>query len=403
MNGELVDASRVDIMSKALATSRRITLKSLLGGAFGAFLASRGWGDAAAGCKKVGKKCDKSKDCCDGAKCKGGKKGKCRCKGSRKECGKECVDLNNDDQHCGACDTVCTGAASCQNGACAEGGYALVRQWGTFGEGDGQFQSLVGIALSTGIQVYTIDNRQNRVQAFDRDGAFLGAFGSTGVLDGQFSGASRVAVDEDGFVYATDSTNRVQRFDGAGIFQIAFGGSGSGEGQFSDPKGMSFRANGNLVVVDDGNHRIQTVTTTGDFVTEHGSEGSGDGQFSFPRGVAIAANGDEYVADTENHRIQKFRANGSFLLTWGSKGSGDGQFQEPNDVAVGPDGSVFVADTENHRIQKFDGDGTFLTTWGREGSADGEFDTPRALAVDEDGNVYVADLFNNRVQKFAPV
>jgi DNA-binding beta-propeller fold protein YncE len=400
-----LDINIIDRLARQLAAGvpRRRAAALLVGASVAPLL----WPphDAAAKCKKVGKKCDKNKDCCDGATCKGdskNKKGKCRCKGSKQECDKECVDLDTDDQHCGACNNVCTVAASCQNGACAEGGYALVTQWGDFGEGDGQFQSLVGIALSTGIQVYTTDNRQNRVQAFDRDGTFLGAFGSSGSDDGELIGASRVAVDADGLVYVTDSTRRVQRFDGAGVFQVAFGEVG-GDGQFFGPSGMAFRANGNLVVADTGNHRIATVTSDGDFVTEHGSQGDGNGEFSFPRGVAIAANGDEYVADTENHRIQKFRANGSFLLTWGSEGDGDGQFQEPNDVAIGPDGSVFVADTDNHRIQKFDADGTFLTKWGREGSGDGEFDTPRAMAVDEDGNVYVADTFNNRIQKFAPI
>ncbi len=76
--------------------------------------------DVTAKCKKVGKKCDKSKDCCDGASCKGGKSGKCRCKNGRKECNQECVDLENDDRHCGSCNTPCATDGACCDSACQD-------------------------------------------------------------------------------------------------------------------------------------------------------------------------------------------------------------------------------------------------------------------------------------------
>ena len=77
-------------------------------------------GDASAKCKKVGKKCDKSKDCCNGASCKGGKHGKCRCKNGKQDCGQECVDLGNNDRHCGACDTACASDEACCDGTCQD-------------------------------------------------------------------------------------------------------------------------------------------------------------------------------------------------------------------------------------------------------------------------------------------
>jgi hypothetical protein len=73
--------------------------------------------NAALACKKVGKKCDKTKDCCDGAKCGGGE---CKCKGSREECGGKCYKLDTDEQHCGACGNACAGGETCCGGACVD-------------------------------------------------------------------------------------------------------------------------------------------------------------------------------------------------------------------------------------------------------------------------------------------
>jgi hypothetical protein len=71
--------------------------------------------DALAGCKKVGCKCDKNSDCCDGARCRGGE---CRCTGGRTECGGKCFNLDTDERHCGACDSPCADPGTCTNGIC---------------------------------------------------------------------------------------------------------------------------------------------------------------------------------------------------------------------------------------------------------------------------------------------
>jgi hypothetical protein len=108
---------------------RRQAVTLLTSGALSAFLLGRG-SVVQAGCKKVGKKCDKNKDCCDGARCKGDKKdkkGKCRCKGRFTKCDNKCYDLDKDEQHCGACDTACLAGESCVNGICAEGGCTIDR------------------------------------------------------------------------------------------------------------------------------------------------------------------------------------------------------------------------------------------------------------------------------------
>jgi len=116
-----MDGTRFDALIRALSVSRRTTFKTFSSGALAALLASRVGEQAEAGCKNVGKKCDKSKDCCDGAKCKGGKNGKCRCKSGLTDCAgdKACQDLTTATSHCGACGNACTAGDLCCSGVCA--------------------------------------------------------------------------------------------------------------------------------------------------------------------------------------------------------------------------------------------------------------------------------------------
>jgi len=108
-----------------------------------------------------------------------------------------------------------------------------------------------------------------------------------------------------------------------------------------------------------------------------------------PSYIAANQSGDIYVADCDNNRIQKFDTNGKFLCKWGSKGRGYGQFISPYGVAVDKAGDVYVTDPGNHRVQKFDSNGNFLCTWGKYGEGDGEFiGGPGEIAIDPRGYVY---------------
>lgn len=113
-----MDSPRIDAVARLMASGiRRQQLTRSLAGALLGGLALPG--AALAGCKKAGKKCDKNKDCCDGAECKGGE---CKCKSGRDECGGKCYKLNNDEKHCGDCDTKCEAGETCRDGVCEGGG-----------------------------------------------------------------------------------------------------------------------------------------------------------------------------------------------------------------------------------------------------------------------------------------
>ena len=115
-----MDGPSFDALTRQLASRLpRRGVFALMTGAASSLLLG-GIPPVAAGCKKVGKKCDKNNDCCDHAKCKGGKNGECRCKSGFTECGGKCFDLDKDENHCGSCNTACDPGWGCFDGVCVD-------------------------------------------------------------------------------------------------------------------------------------------------------------------------------------------------------------------------------------------------------------------------------------------
>ncbi|MEQ1843418.1 MAG: NHL repeat-containing protein, partial [Verrucomicrobiales bacterium] len=89
----------------------------------------------------------------------------------------------------------------------------FIREWGTTGTGDGQFNFPGGIVISQTGEVFVADQTNRRVQVFDLKGTFLRKWGEYGVEPGQFGGntnpKSRVggpqflAIDSGGDVFTT--------------------------------------------------------------------------------------------------------------------------------------------------------------------------------------------------------
>jgi hypothetical protein len=117
-----MDDHRFDALTRALSgtTPRRQALRLLGGGALAGLLTRLGANDAAAGCGKVGDKCERSGDCCTGARCKNGR---CRCKRGWLDCDGDgrCEDHRSDEAACGSCTTVCSGSTDlCCRGTCVD-------------------------------------------------------------------------------------------------------------------------------------------------------------------------------------------------------------------------------------------------------------------------------------------
>jgi hypothetical protein len=179
--------------------------------------------------------------------------------------------------------------------------YSFLKQWGSLGTGDGQFNAPRGIAIDSSGYVYVADTANSQIKKFDSTGNFIAKWGSQGTGDGQFSVPAGMAIDSSGNVYVNDGNDRVQKFDSDGTF-ITKWDFGRGD----NPSGIAIDSSNNVYVVDSGNSQIKKFDSTGNFIAKWGSQGTGDGQFSSPEGMAIDSSGNVYVADTENNRIQVF-------------------------------------------------------------------------------------------------
>jgi len=282
----------------------------------------------------------------------------------------------------------------------------FVDEFGGQGNGDGEFESPTALVLDTGKKLlYVADFGNDRIQIIDVDGncgstelandvCFVDEFGTTGDGDGEFDLPSGLALDTNNdILYVADAGNdRIQIIDVDGTcddtddeylandvcFVDEFGGSGSSDGKFNSPSGLALDTNTDYLYVADTDHNeIQIINIDGNcsgtaelandvcFVDKFGEEGDRKGEFKSPSGLALDISSDMlYVADTDNERIQIIDVDGSctgsdeltddvcFEDEFGDFGDDDGEFDVPSALALNTgDDLLFVADTENNRIQ----------------------------------------------------
>lgn len=147
----------------------------------------------------------------------------------------------------------------------------------------------------------------NRVAKFNKDGNFVKQWGSTGDGPGQFKGLKAIAVDAKGDVYVADAGNkRIQVFDGEGTFKREFGNIGSpltmcmtqGATQYlyishsGDPDGMVDAA-------------ILKVSLDGKVVGRFGEAGKLPKQFGLANSIDCRNERELLVGELTNWRVQK--------------------------------------------------------------------------------------------------
>jgi hypothetical protein len=214
----------------------------------------------------------------------------------------------------------------------------------------------VGVGVDASDRVYLITRSDARVIVYERDGAFVTAWG-----EGAFTHTHCIRFGPDGAVYTVDDGDHtVRKFtpDGKQLMMLGTPGVASDTGY--DRK------------LKDPYDRTASIT--------------GGRPFNRPTAIAIAPNGDMYVSDGYgNARVHRFSADGKPIQSWGEPGTKPGHFNVPHDICVAPDERVFVADRENDRIQIFGPTGEFLDQWTH-------VQRPCGLCI-RDGLVYVSELW----------
>ena len=89
------------------------------------------------------------------------------------------------------------------------------------------------------------------------------------------------------------------------IYHCKFGEFGILEGQFTEPSGVAVTDDNEIIVADTNNHRIQVFDKEGNFKFQFGEVGKRDGQLLYPNRVAvIAATGDIVVTErSPTHQV----------------------------------------------------------------------------------------------------
>ena len=297
------------------------------------------------------------------------------------------------------------------------------------------FRNPLDFALGDNEMVYVVNRSyENRpdgihITVCTLQEKYIREFGSYGEEDGQFVWPSSIALDSKDRIYIADEwLNRISIFDNEGNFLSKWGKPGSGDGELNRPTGLAISGE-TIFLADSRNHRVQKFTLDGRCLGQFGSFGSGPGQLNMPWGIALDTDGQVYVADWRNDRIQKFSPDGKWLASFGQSGKGVGQFNRPSGVCVDKDGEIYIADRQNDRVQILAPNGRFiatltgdheLSTWGKEkllsnpdmirqralamahdhGVFEKSFSHPSAVKIDDQGRIAVLDSTRGRIQVY---
>jgi len=174
----------------------------------------------------------------------------------------------------------------------------FINQWGGFGNGPGQFNDPVGIAVADDGTVWVLDDTRSVVEHADARGKVLGSFdpfAKQPVNDG----ANSLAIDAKGNLYVSMAAPaKVAVFDPKGQFQRFVG-----DGSFTDQAThMAIDGAGRLFVTqgpDRGSGPgVLVFAADGSSIGGFGPSGDGDGQLVFPAGIALDGKGGVYVEDS---------------------------------------------------------------------------------------------------------
>ena len=162
------------------------------------------------------------------------------------------------------------------------------------------FNKPTDIAFGLNGRLYVSDGYGNRrVAYFDQDLKFLGQWGSEGEGEGQFVLPHSITTDPDGLVYVADRTKwRIQIFSPDGKFLRQWTHIGR-------PSGITYASDGYIYVVDHHNFRVNKVDLSGTVIGFFGRPGHYFGGLSEAMSIAVAPNLDILLAHRDD-RAQLF-------------------------------------------------------------------------------------------------
>ena len=184
---------------------------------------------------------------------------------------------------------------------------------GVSGNDATHFNRPTDVAVAADGNIFISDGYRNtRVMKLSPNGAFVSQWGSKGNGPGEFNVPHGLALDSVGRIYVADRENdRVQVFDPSGLFLAQWKGGAIGR-----PYGISIAPNSTALVADGGEQPdsppdrsgVDVLKLDGTMIERFGRWGNYDGQFRMAHDVAVAQDGTAYVGDITGGRVQKFVA-----------------------------------------------------------------------------------------------
>ena len=174
------------------------------------------------------------------------------------------------------------------------------------GELTGQEEARYQYMAVVGDEVMVTEGRKKVMIMYTKDLKYVRQFGSYGDGPGQFKDVAGVSSGQTGNLYVSDFRRGcVHVFSNGGEFLHSFGQGGGGVRKLSGPMGVC--VGGQYVYVcNHSGHCVSVFTTEGEYVTSFGKRGGSEGDFSWPRGVCVDKDGYVYVCDDGNYRVQIF-------------------------------------------------------------------------------------------------
>jgi len=300
--------------------------------------------------------------------------------------------------------------------------YTYSLSFGGSGLGEGSFDRPVAICVDSQNNIYVLDQGNNLVQKFDKNGEFLYQWGKSGIKEGEFDSPSAIAVDKEDNIYVVDTiNNRIQKFDfspdnNSTTIEInhqkvvgvtVFGSMGSGSGRFQSPIDIVIDDDNYVYVLDAGNHRIQKFNSKGEFIAEWGSYGSGRECFLAPLKLAYDPTGFGYLYVLDRQRqgliLHKINNNGHFLGTLNSfKSPQHPEITKPSDFYIDPDGFIYLLDQGSGSVYKFSTDGDFIQRIEelKKDKSSPLLKKPKAIVQDSDKRLLIIDSEDNLIKVF---
>jgi len=181
---------------------------------------------------------------------------------------------------------------------------------GVAGNDGAHFNRPTKVAFASDGSVYVTDGYGNsRVVKFSPEGKFLLQWGTKGNGPGQFDLPHGIAVDAKGRVYVADRSNaRLQIFDANGRFLHEWKGASYGrpfDVAIGPDEAVFIADGGDIPATEPDRSSIVVARPDGSVIERFGRYGAYDGEFYRAHDLAVGTNGNVYVGGADG-RVQKF-------------------------------------------------------------------------------------------------